>query len=263
MRKAALTYQLAKRDLILRYKGSLFSTGWLFITPLIMLLVYVFVFSEIFKVKWPASSGSPSQEQVPAHFGLMLLIGLSVFQFFSDCLTKSTTAVTSSPNLITKVVFPTETLPASVVVAALFHFAISFLLIIAGKLIFTGSIGIAALFSPFIFVTMLLFALGCAWILAAIGVYVRDLTHTVALVMGGLMFLTPVFFPASAFPKKFAIFLDLNPIAYFIEALRSIIMLNELPAFEMTAIYLVVSAVISFGGYRFFQKAKRGFADVI
>lgn len=263
MRKAALTFQLAKRDLILRYKGSLFSTSWLVITPLIMLFVYVFVFSEIFKVKWPSAAGPQSQEQAPAHFGLMLLIGLSVFQFFSDCLTKSTSAVTSSPNLITKVVFPTETLPASVVVAALFHFAISFLLIIGGKLIFTGSIGSAALFAPIIFVIMFFFALGCAWILAAIGVYVRDLTHTVALVMGGLMFLTPVFFPASAFPKKFAVFLDLNPIAYFIEALRSTIMLNELPALEPTATYLIVATVICFGGYRFFQKAKRGFADVI
>jgi lipopolysaccharide transport system permease protein len=223
----------------------------------------VFVFSEVFRVKWPSAGAALAPAQSQYEFGLMLMIGLSVFQFFSETLSKSPSTIVGNPNLVTKVLFPTQLLPLSTMLASFVHFAINIVLIVVGALLIGKSVGSGYLLIPFLAMSMLLFVAGLALLLAAFGVYARDLGHSVSILMGALMFLTPVFFPASSFPVKFRAMVDWNPMAFYIEAFRSIIGGQEGPSILMVALSVAVGALTFLFGMKVFTPLKKGFADVL
>jgi lipopolysaccharide transport system permease protein len=229
-RTLSLLQEMTKRELFSRYKGSLLGFSWVLVNPLLMLCVYVFVFSEVFRVKWPSAGAALAPAQSQYEFGLMLMIGLSVFQFFSETLSKSPSTIVGNPNLVTKVLFPTQLLPLSTMLASFVHFAINIVLIVVGALLIGKSVGSG---------------------------------YPVSILMGALMFLTPVFFPASSFPVKFRAMVDWNPMAFYIEAFRSIIGGQEGPSILMVALSVAVGALTFLFGMKVFTPLKKGFADVL
>lgn len=253
-----LLIQLAKQNISGRYKSSGLGKIWSIVTPLFMLTIYTFVFSVIFKARWGTDVGDSQ-----AAFALTLFCGLAVYNIFSESISTSATIIVSNANYVKKVVFPLEILPVNMVVTALFFGLIWFAILFAGIGIFMHKICITAICFPLILIPLLLFTLGLCWFIASLGVYVRDVTHFIAIVLQALFFMTPIFYPINMVPEKFRIVLRLNPLSTIIQEMRNIILYNVWPNWQMLVMVFVISLLIYQLGYAWFMKTKRGFADVL
>jgi len=249
---------LSKRDVIGRYKGSFLGLMWSLINPLIMLTVYTFVFSVVFKARWGSTTGGSGIE-----FALLLFSGLMVFNIFSENILKAPSLVTGNVNYVKKVVFPIEVLPWVSLVSALFHFAVSTLIWVSAHLVFIGGLPITALCLPLILAPLCLLTLGVSWVLASISVYFRDIGQFIGPGVTVLLFLSPIFYPASALPQRFQTLFWLNPLSLPIEMIRDALFWGKLPDFNLLGVYSGISIVAALVGFRFFQATKRGFADAL
>ncbi|MCO6429327.1 MAG: ABC transporter permease [Deltaproteobacteria bacterium] len=252
-----LTYQLTKREVLHRYRGSLLGVFWSFITPLFMLLVYTFVFGVIFRSRWGA--GTTSQTD----FALILFCGLSIFSIFSDIIGRAPAIILSNPNYVKKVVFPVEILPVTILGSSLIHGAISILILLGAVLIIHGSLPLTVLFLPIVILPLLLVSIGLAWFLASLGVYLRDINQIVPVLVSALMFLSPIFYPVSVIPENLQFLYFINPVSYVVEDARQVVIWGNAPNWLWCMIGTGLGAAIAGLGYAWFQKTKKGFADVI
>jgi len=250
--------QLIKKEVIAKYKGSYLGLLWSFVTPLIMLAVYTFVFSVVFKAKWKIDT-----DETGIHFALVLFCGLIVFNLFSECMLKAPTLISSYPHYVKKIVFPLEVLPISVLGAALFHYCINMIVLLVGLLIFSGLPSGHIFLLPLIIIPLCMFALGMSWFLSSLGVFIKDISYGINIFVQLLFFLTPIFYPLSAVPDKFRFFLRLNILSTFVEQARDIIVFNQSFNWGWWAVCLIISSVIFILGYKWFMKTKKAFADVI
>jgi lipopolysaccharide transport system permease protein len=256
-RNRSLIYALSKREVVGRYKGSYLGILWSFFNPLLMLVVYTFVFSEIFKSKWNIESDSKIE------FALVLFVGLIVFNFFSECVGKASTLILYNPNYVKKVIFPLEILPMISIGSALFHFLISLFVWFIFYFFFVGIPSPTVLLLPLALLPLMLLTLGISLVACSLGVYLRDITQIIGVLLTALMFLTPVFYPSSALPMQYQKIMMFNLLAPAIEITRKILFWDEMPDLFSYSIYLVVTAVIAFMGFAWFQKTRAGFADVL
>lgn len=252
-----LILALTKREVIGRYKGSLLGILWSLFNPMLMLAVYTFFFSTIFKARWPGGSESKTE------FALVLFSGLLIFNFFAECVSRAPTLVLSNPNYVKKVVFPLETLPFVLVGAAGFHFLASLVVWLLFFLMFFGLPALQVLYLPLILIPLLLLTLGFIWILASLGVYLRDVNQVVAAVIPALMLLSPVFYPISALPQQMHVVFQLNPMTFLIEQTRGILIWKQSLEWEHWLIQTLASGVFAWIAYVWFQKTRKGFADVL
>lgn len=257
-RNFPLISRMTKREVVGRYKGSVIGIAWSFFNPLLMLLVYTFVFSKIFQSRWPASSTNSTGD-----FAIMVFTGMMIHAFFSECLNKSPDTLLSNKNYITKVVFPLEILTIINLGVAFFHLVIS-LLVICVAMIWLGHYpSVAALAFPVVILPLILGTAGVTWITASLGVYIRDIGQLVVFLSSILLFLSPVFYPVSALPPKYQSLISLNPLTFFIEATRDTLLRGLMPETSQLGIAYAISILIFFAGYYWFQKTRKGFADVI
>ena len=253
-----LILQMTRREVVGRYKGSILGLAWSFFNPVFMLTVYTFVFSVVFKSRWGAG-GDESKTQ----FALVLFVGMIVHGLFAEVLNRAPTLVLSNVNYVKKVVFPIEILPVIAIGASLFHFVINLVVLLVAFVLFNGYLHWTALFVPIILLPLMMLALGVAWVLASLGVFVRDVSQTMAIVTTVLMFLSPVFYPVSAMPEAYRPFIMANPLTFIIEQAREVLIWGHQPEYIGLAIYIVVAAALMWVGYAFFQKTRKGFADVL
>ena len=241
-----------------RYKGSFLGLTWSLFNPILMLTVYTFVFSVIFKSRWGNDANAGH-----ADFAIVLFTGLIVFNLFSECINRSTCLITSNVNFVKKVVFPIEILPVVNLLAALFHAGISLIVLFIAILAFKHQLHLTILLLPVITIPLMLSILGLSWALASLGVYIRDVPQTISIIVTILMFLSPVFYPLSALPPYFQKVVMLNPLAFMIEEARKVVYFGTEPNWSMLAINMIVGLVVCIAGFAFFQKTKKGFADVL
>jgi len=257
-RHRELVRQLTWRDVIGRYKGSFLGIAWSFLNPLLMLSVYSFVFNVVFKARWSATS-----TEGPIDFALVLFVGLIVHGFVADCITKSPAVIVSNPSFVKKVVFPLEMLPLVTVASAFFHLGVSFAVLVLGLLVTGRPLhGTVAVF-PMIVFPLAVAVLGVCWVLASLGVYLRDIAQTVGIMSSVLLFLSPVFYPPTALPERFRFVVDLNPLTFVIEQSRNVIIWGKWPDWLGLFTYSVVAMLVAASGLWLFQRMRRGFADVI
>ena len=247
----------AKREVLGRYRGSVMGILWSFFNPLFMLTVYTFVFSEVFKARWNAGSDSKTE------FALVLFAGLMMFNLFAECINRAPGLILSNVNYVKKVVFPLEILPAVTLLSALFHGLISLGVWLLAYLIFFGLPQATVLYLPLIVLPFVLFIMGLSWALASLGVYLRDVSQFIGVITTVLMFLSPIFYPATALPESYRHLLYLNPLTPVIEQTRDVLFWGKAPDFAMLAIYWVITAAIAWLGFAWFQKTRKGFADVL
>lgn len=252
--RRTLLIQLVKRDVLLRYRGALFGVLWIFLSPLLMLAIFAFVFGEIFQARWPQSENA-----VP--FWILLYGGLIAFNLFAETVSRSPTAVRSYPSYVKKIIFPVEILPVVPLGAALVHMVFNMLILLAA-LLYVGTLNISALLYPMLLVPLLFFSLGLAWFLAAWGVFIKDMTQIVPVFVQMLLFLSPVFYPVSVLPKALQPLYMYNPIGAVIEACRAALLGNDIPWTQWMAA-LVVSLLVFVLGYAFFRHSREEFADVL
>jgi lipopolysaccharide transport system permease protein len=254
-----LISQFTRREIEGRYKGSFLGILWSFITPIVMLLVYTFVFGVVFKARWPHPQGGGSL----ADFALIMFSGQLAFNLFSEPVSRASGLIVGVPNYVKKVVFPTEILPLVVTGSAAFHCAISTLVLIVASLIVYGSIPWTIILFPFAALPLMMFGLGIAWFLAALGVYIRDIGFIVTVGLQILFFASPVFYPMSSVPAAYHPLLQLNPVTPGIELVRSCILAGH-PSNPYTwVIAFVIGFVTLMLGYVWFMGTRKGFSDVL
>lgn len=253
-----LIIQMIKREVVGRYKGSVFGLAWSFLNPILMLTIYTFVFSVVFKARW-GEGGSDSKTQ----FALLVFVGMIVLNLFSEAVNRSPGLILGNTNYVKKVVFPLEILPVISLGAALFHAVISFLVLTFALLAINHQIHWTIVFAPLMFVPLVFFTLGITWMLASLGVFMRDVGQTIGILTTVLMFMSPVFYPVSALPVQFQGVMMLNPLTFIIEQTRSVIISGQMPNWSGLAIYTLVALVVMWLGYAWFQKTRKGFADVL
>jgi lipopolysaccharide transport system permease protein len=257
-RNRQLIWQMTRRDISIRYRGSLFGLAWSFINPILMLLVYTFVFSVVFQARWNTSA-----DESKVDFAIILFVGLIVFNLFAEVVSRAPGLITSNVNYVKKVVFPLEVLPWVALGSALFHGLISLLVLLLAQLILKFSLPWTSIFFPLALLPLIFACVGFAWFLAALGVFVRDVGQVINIFVTILLFMSAVFYPVSALPEQYRIWLRLNPLVLIITESRKSLVLGELPDWLSIAIALLVSLAIAFAGFWWFQKVRKGFADVI
>lgn len=255
-----LLIQMTQREIQQRYKGSWLGMGWSMITPLIMLVVYTFVFQTVFQARWP---GMMQESNSGVHFALNLFVGIIFFTLFSDVMTRAPAIISQQPNLVKKVVFPLELLPWIIVLSALFQAFISFAILLAATWLLLGSVPTSVLYLPLLLLVFLPLLFGMAWGLAGLGVYLPDTQHLTAMITTPLMFLSPVFYPISMLPDWAQPWLNLNPLTVIIEAARAIFLGSQWPASGTMIAYTLAALCIFVLGALCFHKLRRGFSDVL
>jgi lipopolysaccharide transport system permease protein len=254
-----LIVQMTKREVVGRYKGSAMGLAWSFFNPVFMLIVYTFVFSEVFKSRWGGVGGDDSKTQ----FAVILFVGMIVLGLFSEVLSRAPGLILSNVNYVKKVVFPLEILPVIAMGAALFHGLVSLGVLLAAFALFNGYLHWTAVFTPLVLLPLVILTLGLSWMLASIGVFMRDVGQTIGLIITVLMFLSPVFYPVTAVPERFRVFIMANPLTFIIEQARAVLIWGHLPDWVGLGIYTGAAIVVAWAGYAWFQKTRKGFADVL
>ncbi len=252
-----VVFQMARRDMIERYRGSLFGFLWSILNPLLLLAVYTFVFTVVFKAKWPGSAGGS------ADFAVNAFVGLLVFTIFAESAARAPTLVVGNANLVKKVVFPLEVLPWVPLASSLFHAGVSFLVLLVFAAIATGTLRPTAILFPLAIVPVVLLSLGTSWFLASLGVFFRDASHTVGLLVTVLMFASPVFYPITAVPEELRALFSLSPISRSIEDCRLLVIQGVLPDFGGFALHTLAAGLVAWAGLAWFLKTKHAFADVL
>jgi len=248
---------LTMREIQSRYRGATFGIFWALLNPLIMLAVYTFFFTEVLKAKWPGIV------QSSLDFSLVLFPGLIMFGFFSECVSKAPTLIVNNQGFVKKIVFPLEILPVVSLFGAFFHAAVGLLIWCAFFIAIKHELHLSTLLVAAPFVPLGLMTLGISMALAALGTYLRDTTHVVAGLLGGLIFLSPIFYPISILPEKYRGIIMLNPITVAVEQIRAVLYHGQMIDWTQWSVYLLVSLVVASLGLWVFQRARVGFADVL
>jgi lipopolysaccharide transport system permease protein len=253
-----LIWQLLKRDIQSRYRGSALGLLWSLVTPVIMLSIYTFVFQQVFKARW-----NDHQGETTLGFAVILFLGLSLNGLLSEILIKSPTLITANQNYVKKIVFPLEALSWITLFSAFFTFLTNFLLLLVLILAELKSIPLTAFLLPVILLPYCILLVGISWVLAALGVYLRDIQQVMGTLSTLLLFLSPVFYSADTLPSAVRGWLFLNPLTYVVEASRAVLIYGQLPNLIGLMIYMVAALSVAYMGHWFFRKVRPGFADVI
>ena len=252
-----LIWQMTKREVIGRYRGSFLGLAWSFFNPLIMLVVYTFVFSVVFKARW--NSGSDSKTE----FALALFIGMIVHGLAAESINRAPNLILSNVNYVKKVIFPLEILPWIAMGSAFFHSLISLFVWSLFYVTVNQAFHWTVLFLPLIFLPLIFFSMGLLWFLSSLSVFIRDVGQMTGMFTTVLLFLSPVFYPISRLPENYQTILYANPLTFIIEQARGVMLWGQLPDWQGLGIAFSISLIVAWSGFAWFQKTRRGFADVL
>ncbi len=257
-RNRQLISQMTRREVIGRYQGSVMGLAWSFFHPILLLAVYTFVFSVVFKARWNVGLGQPNSE-----YAVILFVGLIVHGVFAEVINRSPSLILANANYVKKVVFPLEILPLIALFAALFHALISILVLLAAFVLFNGHLSWTVTLIPLVMLPLAVLTLGFSWMLASLGVFLRDVAQTIGILTMVMMFLAPVVYPISAVPASLRPWLMANPLTFIIEQGREVLIWGRLPNWSGLMVYYAISVAVAWAGYFWFQKTRKGFADVL
>lgn len=253
-----LIWQMTRRDVVGRYRGSLMGLAWSFLNPVLMLFVYTFVFSVVFKARWGVGG-----EESRADFAIILFVGMIVHGLFAECINRAPGLILSNVNYVKKVVFPLEILPWVALGSALFNCLVSTFVLLLAQLVINHVFHWHSILFPLVLLPLIFASMGFAWFLASLGVFVRDIGQVTGIITTVLMFMSPVFYPVSALPDKYRALLQINPLTLIIEESRKVLVFGTLPDWSALSVALLAGLGIASAGFWWFQKTRKGFADVL
>jgi lipopolysaccharide transport system permease protein len=252
-----LISQLVRREFSTRYRGSMLGVLWAVVNPILTVLIFSFLFGTIFKARWgsePSSNGT---------FVIIALVGMIIHGIFAESLGQAPNVILGRPSYVKKVVFPLEILPIVTVVTALLNAAATMTVVLAANGILNGSMPITVLLLPVVLVPFIFLVGGVVLFVSAIGVYLRDLAQIVNFLTMATLFLAPVFYPISVVPANYRFLLYLNPLTFIIEQSREVALFGHLPDWSGLTIYSVIAFAFAWAGFWWFQRSRKGFADVV
>ncbi len=226
-----------------------------------MLAIYTFVFSVVFKVRLDQTDSSIYNDKFA--FALSLFAGLIIFNLLSECLSRAPGLILANVNYVKKIIFPLEILPWVTLGSALFHAGISLLVLFGFLLVINHPIPWTFIYLPIVVLPLLFLIMGLSWFIASIGVFVRDIGQLIGLILTMLMFMSPIFYPASALPESVRDYLFLNPLTFIIEQVRAVILYGQAPNWLGLTVYYLIALLIAWAGLIWFEKTRKGFADVL
>jgi lipopolysaccharide transport system permease protein len=256
-RHFALVVQMAKRDVISRYRGSFAGLLWSFFNPLLILVIYTFVFGVIFKSRWNAQTTNQFQ------YAIVLFAGLIINTFFSECANRAANIIVENTNFVKRVVFPLETLTWSTIGSGLFHLFVSMLVLLVMLPFVMGYVPWTVVLFPIVVACFLPFVAGAVWLLASMGVYFRDLKQLVGIITMAMMFLSPILYPATLIPERFRFALYFNPLTVIVEASQNVLVWGRPPHWGHLAIYVIAVSLFAWFSFAWFEQTRKGFADVV
>jgi len=254
--RSELIFSLAKRELLARYKGSALGIAWALLTPVVMIAIFTFIFAGIFGARFGAS-------QSHWDYALYLFCGLLPWTMFQETLQQSAGTIVTHANLVKRVVFPLETLPVAQTLSSLGNQLFATIALLIAILVIQHQLHLTALWFPLLVIPQLLFTLGAAWLIASLGVFLRDIAQGITLLLMAWMYLTPIIYPESIVPERFRVFINLNPFTSLVRSYRRIFLEGAAPDWSGLA-YFTGFAIVSFLlGYWWFARTRKNFADVI
>lgn len=251
-----LIASLARRELVARYKGSVLGIVWAIVTPVMTISIFTFIFAGIFRARFGAAG-------TPWDYALYLFCGLLPWTMFQDTLQLSSTTIVNHANLVKRVIFPLETLPVAQALAALANQAFGMIVLLVAIAIVRHEFHATVLWLPVLLIPQLVFTLGAAWLVASLGVFLRDIAQGISLVLMAWMYLTPIIYPESIVPERYRPFINANPFTPLVRSYRRIFIEGIAPDWSSLAYFLVVAVLLFVFGYWWFAKSRRNFADVI
>lgn len=251
-----LIRSMVRRELSSRYKGSLMGLAWAIITPAVMIAIFTIIFSGIFNASFDAKGGHFS-------FAVYLFCGLLPWIAFSEGVQRSTNALTENVNLVKRVVFPIEALPVNLALAALVHQLLGTVVLLVAALLLEGTLYPTALLLPLLMVPQLLVTIGLGWLMASLGVFIRDMPQVNQLLLMAWMYLTPIFYPEDRIPPQYNWLVNFNPMAPLIRSYRRILLEGRWPDWRGLGFTLAFAALCFIFGYWWFERTKKAFADVL
>ncbi len=257
----SLILQLMKREVLERYRGSSLGIMWSFAYPVFMLLVYLFVFGIVFKLKWGVAPGAGQENPVP--FGIIMFSGLVLHAFLGECLVRSCALITNNQQYVKKVVFPLPILSVVSVGAALFHLLAGFFILLLFMLVFGVLPSWTILYTPIVLLPFIILMLGVSWLLSSLCVFIRDIAQIMGVLVTVLLFLAPIFYPLHLVPEAYRPWMYLNPLTIIIEQFRAVVLFAEQPDWLLLGGYYLVAICALVVGYSFFKRTKGAFADVV
>jgi lipopolysaccharide transport system permease protein len=254
--KRELIAHFTWREFVGRYRGAHFGLALSFVAPLFLLIIYTFVFGALYQQ-------APTEKLGAGSFAITLFSALVFYNFMNDAVGRASKLLVDNPNYITKVVFPVEILPVSLVGSSLLHFCVNILILLGGILLSSQEMHWTVILFPVVVFPLVLTSLGVCWFLAAVGVYFRDIASFVPPLMMALLFVSAIFFPVSSIPESYQPWLLLNPMACFSEMGRAIFTKGEMPKIGMLGYCFGIGVVCFFGGYAVFHRLKKGLSDAL
>lgn len=253
-----LFLQMLKREVQQRYRGSQLGFLWAFVYPILMLLVYTFVFGFVMKAKW----GVAGQDNLS--FGVILFAGLLCHTLMSEVMVGSVSLITGNAQYVKKVVFPLEILSLVSLANALFHMCMGIIILFVIFMLTGNTLPLTALLTPIVLAPLVIFLLGASWFISVLGVYVRDLGQVMGVFMTVLLFMGPIVYPFTMIPAPLQPYVYwLNPLTVVVEQFRAVALFGQMPNWQDLGIYTVFACLMLFVGQWFFQRTREGFADVI
>ena len=254
-RYRSLIADFVRKDFVGKYKGATIGFTWSIITPLVIILIFTFVFSTILKVRFGGGR--------TADFIVYFLCGMIPWLTFSEALNRSASLIRDNAHFVQRVIFPVEVLPVAVSLSGIIQLGIGLVVLVGVIGVFFTPTTWTIIFVPVLVCLQLLFTIGLAWAIAALGVFVRDTTHAIGLFTQMWMFLTPILYPADLVPKSLGILLVINPMAHLVHGYRLVIIEGTVPDLKSLVILTVVMVLVAVLGYVFFMRSKSAFADIL
>lgn len=250
-----ILWTLSLQQMRIRYVGTIIGMLWSFVHPLLLMCVLWFVLSVGFKAA--AVGGKPSL--------LIILCGFIVWMFFSEAISNSVQSISANSFLIKKIAFPSEILPITNIIVALFNHFLSFPLFIIMLFYYKVLPGVSILFFLYYLFCLVVFLLGLAWFLASLNVFYKDTSQIVSVLLNIWFWLTPIIWDSSILPSRFKFIIAINPLAYIISGYRYVL-LNEVsyqPSMSLTLIFWLITALVWHIGITSFNKLKPNFSDFL
>ncbi|HKO99207.1 MAG TPA: ABC transporter permease [Pyrinomonadaceae bacterium] len=251
-----LILSLAKREFAARYKGSLLGILWAVVTPVTTIAIFTFIFAGIFGARF--GSGGTHWD-----YAIYLFCGLLPWTMFQETVQQSATTIVSHANLVKRVVFPLETLPVAQALSSLVTQLFGTVALILATLVIHRNLHATVLWFPLLLVPQLIAAIGAAWLVASLGVFLRDIAQGVGLVLMAWMFLTPIIYPESIVPPAYRTFININPFTALVRSHRRILLEGVAPDWASLAYFSVFALVLFLFGYWWFARTRKNFADVV
>jgi lipopolysaccharide transport system permease protein len=255
-RKFDLILSLVRRELAARYRGSVLGIAWALVTPVVMIAIFTFIFAGIFGARFGARGSAWD-------FALYLFCGLLPWTAFQETVQQSSQTVVAHTNLVKRVVFPLEILPVALALTALANQMFGTIALVAAAIIIRGELHATLLWLPVLIVPQLMATLGVAWLVASLGVFLRDIVQGISLLLTAWLYLTPIIYPESVVPERFRPFITANPFTHLIRSYRRILIEGAMPDWRGLAYFTAFALICFIFGYWWFARTRKNFADVV